>query len=79
MYAAYYCHRKSLVLLIEAGADVNASSKEGITALINATYKGKGRSTVVSKFIEAGADVNMAMEGGITPLMNAAFHVHEES
>ena len=43
--------------LIEAGADVNAVDKNGITALQRASSW--GRSDVVKMLIEAGADVNV--------------------
>ena len=68
------------MLLIEAGANVNASSEEGVTPLMDATdNKDEDTSVVVHKLIEAGADVNMTTETGVTPLTNAAYFGHEQS
>jgi ankyrin repeat protein len=60
--------------LVEAGADVNAETDDGVTALIHAVSRGRV-SYAVRVLINAGADVNMAgkQEGrkGWTPLLYA--------
>jgi ankyrin repeat protein len=60
--------------LIEAGAEVNAESDDGVTALIHAASRGRS-SDAVHALILAGADVNAAgrQEGreGWTPLLSA--------
>ncbi len=55
---------------IEGGADVNARSPDGTTALHWAVYN--GNLAVVERLIAAGADVSAANEFGSTPLAEAA-------
>lgn len=59
-----------LQLLITAGADVNATSEEGVTAVACASEGFNPRG--VELLVAAGADVNIADEDGQTPLMMAA-------
>lgn len=58
------------LLLIEAGADVNAKDTNGSTPLIWAAQK-CGLQELVKALVEAGADVNAKAAGGATPLMMA--------
>ena len=53
------------LLLIQSGADVNASNNEGVTPLCFAS--GMGLPRVVSALLERGANPNVRMEG-VTPL-----------
>jgi ankyrin repeat protein len=59
-------------LLLEAGSDVNAATKEGTTALMYAA--GRQQDAIVRLLLEAGADVNAATtRERMTPLMWAAY------
>ena len=58
-------YRRCLELVIEAGADVNASA-EGVFALIIAC--GNGFDDGVELLIKSGADVNMLGDKGLNPL-----------
>jgi ankyrin repeat protein len=62
--------------LIEAGADINAVDKNGITALQRASSW--GRSDVVKMLIEAGADVNVVGVNGRTALYWASYWGYSE-
>ena len=59
-------------LLLRHGADVNATDRDGATALLYLTA-GNAEAHWVERFINAGADVRMACEQGTTPLV-FAFH-----
>lgn len=59
-------------MLIEAGADVNATDSANETALKKALYITCPDTDVVKMLLEAGADVNIQNNDGITPLMYAA-------
>jgi ankyrin repeat protein len=56
-------------LLVSRGADVNARSKRGETALADAA--GRGDVEGVKLLLEKGADVNVADYRGYTPLIQA--------
>jgi ankyrin repeat protein len=56
-------------LLVSRGADVNARSKRGETALADAA--GRGDVDGVKLLLEKGADVNVADYRGYTPLIQA--------
>jgi ankyrin repeat protein len=60
----------TLRALIAGGADVNAKTEDGWTALMVAV--GKGRTAIVEALIAGGADVNAKTEDGWTALMVAA-------
>ena len=59
-------------LLIEKGADVNAASKSGFTALVFAAIKNDAKS--VKALLAAGADPNYALPDGTKALTAAASH-----
>ena len=66
-------HRNDLVRverLIRAGADVNAASDLGATAIWAASQNGSAE--VVERLLAAGANPNMALRHGETPLMAAS-------
>ena len=56
-------------VLVERGADVDAVSDKGSTALRSACYK--SHSAVVKYLVSMGADVNRANHAGCTCLMNS--------
>jgi ankyrin repeat protein len=57
--------------LLKKGAEVNALSKRGDTALHGACAG--GNADIVKKLLRRGAEVNVADESGDTPLHEAAF------
>ncbi len=65
------------ILEIEKGrADVNAKDEYGVTALIDASFK--GQKDLVELLILEGADLNARDNQGNTALMNAALKGHIE-
>ncbi len=94
MTASIYQNNPEIIhILVNAGADVNARSKEnsswrgqptpllpkGLTALMVAAGKQDPIiHTNVSALIEAGADVNLQDEAGFTALMYAAYFNYYE-
>jgi ankyrin repeat protein len=65
------------ILKIETGRpDVNAKDKYGVTALIDASFK--GQKDIVELLILEGADLNAQDNQGDTALMNAALKGHIE-
>jgi ankyrin repeat protein len=60
--------------LVQAGAEVNASHKQGGTALSIAAYN--GHTKVVQFLIEEGANVNAADTGNWTPLICSSLNGH---
>lgn len=63
-------------LLIDAGADVNATGEFGKTPLHYAA-EAEGPASLAELLIENGADVEKPNKGGETPLYMAAGHNHE--
>jgi len=68
MEAALYGSADDMRLLLDRGADVNARSDGGSTALIWATHDLEKTRLLLDR----GADVNAASDNGRTPLMAAA-------
>ena len=64
-------HIESLRILLDAGVDVNACEKTGVTALMSAVIM-FGRSNVAKLLLERGAHVTGKFVQGVTPLMRAA-------
>ncbi|KAG2484501.1 hypothetical protein HYH03_016730 [Edaphochlamys debaryana] len=71
MLASERGHTRVVRLLLEAGADVKATTKGGATALSLAAAE--GHADVIPLLVEAGADVNAADQKG-TPLLGVAAH-----
>lgn len=77
MHAASYFRVKCVRALIEAGADVNAKTTEGYTALHCVIHPYMGATSpretrkIVRLLVEAGADLEVAQHWGWTPLMYA--------
>ncbi len=71
--------RSLVVLLLAAGADVNAKNDYGWTALMMAVFHDHVENAKL--LLEAGADVNAKNNRGLTALMMAAqyFHDHVEN
>jgi HEAT repeat protein/ankyrin repeat protein len=63
-------------LLIERGADVNASDKNGNTALSEAASKGCDRE-VMRMLIKAGAKINAVNASGLTPFEMGLYSGHD--
>jgi hypothetical protein len=61
---------ETALLLIEAGADVNAADSNSSTSLIWSAQK-CATHELVQALVDAGADVNAQAKGGATPLMMA--------
>ena len=77
LHAAARGHVAIIEILVEAGADPNATSNEGATALHRASYRGDREA--VAMLLAAGADPNRANHAaGLTPLHGAALGGHVE-
>src|SRR6266545_1816383 len=68
MHAAAFASPESMRILLEAGADVGASSSGGATALMWAT----GETAKVQLLLDRGAAVNARLKDGTTALVTAA-------
>jgi len=68
MYAAAFSSPECLRLLLDRGAQVNASSADGSTALMWAA----GDTTKIRLLLEHGAEVNARTKDGTTALVTAA-------
>lgn len=69
MTAAIHDHPDCIELLLEAGAEPNATNQKSETALGYAAEL--NHTSCVKRLIKAGADVNNANAYGMTPLMQA--------
>jgi ankyrin repeat protein len=73
MIAANYAYPDIVDYLITQGADVNAKSKSGMTALMLAMNPNSEHTQLcVTKLIEANAKLDIQSEGGNTALMEAS-------
>ena len=69
-WAAYHDDLETAKLLVDAGADVNAANRYGVTPLSLACTN--GNEAMVDLLLEAGADPNTTLRGDETALMTAA-------
>lgn len=76
MLASESGHQEIVKILIDAGADVNATTEDGQTALMLASQN--GHQEIVNILIDAGADVNATAEDGQTALTLASQNGHQE-
>ena len=67
----------SVEILLAEGADVNANTANGMTALMCAASK--GHTGIVQNLLDKGADVNTKRYDGLTALTLAAFFGHAGS
>ena len=67
-------HAAVVMRLLEAGADVNATEKDGVTALHWAAKD--GHTAIVMRLLAAGANVHARDEDGLTALDWAAKQGH---
>src|SRR5438045_2151479 len=68
MFAAAFGSRDAVRLLVDSGANINATSNAGLTALHLAWRD----ETVVRLLLDHGANVNSKSQLGFTPLLVAA-------
>jgi ankyrin repeat protein len=68
--AAQKGNKDAAIASIKAGADVNATDKDGNTPLILASRR--GNENIVELLIKARANVNKANNNGVTPLIEAS-------
>lgn len=73
MIAAGEGHTNLIELFLDKGSVIEATDKEGLTALAWACVR--GRLAAVQHLIERGAEVNTSDNTGRTPLDLAAFQV----
>ena len=64
---------EAIDLLVEAGADLHAVSKDGLTPLCNAVKLGHDSHAICIKILEAGAEVNQVIRPKDTALTVAAW------
>ena len=77
MYASYYGQESVVNLLIERGANINASEYvDGRTALMDSSIN--GQSEMVELLLNRGADINAKSNTGWTALMWAVERKHNE-
>jgi len=68
---------ETVALLLEKGADVDATDDFGTTALIRAADEGHTGS--VALLLDRGADVNTTTDSGMTALIRAAEEGHTDT
>ena len=73
--ADYNPNPEVITMLVKAGADVNAQTRDGYTALMYAA--GQRNPEVITMLLEAGADVKAWDTLSMTALMWAAAHNRE--
>ena len=69
-WAAHWDNLQIADLLLDAGADVNATNELGVTPLSLACINGS--APMVDRLLERGADANHALPTGVTALMTCA-------
>ena len=74
--AAWRGDYEMVALMLERGEDVNATDKNGASALMHAAWR--GYTDIAMLLIDRGADVNIIGKNDSTALMNAVFNGHED-
>ncbi len=74
--AAKQSNLKGLASLLASGADVNAATGDGSTALMWAAYN--NQPDAVEDLLKAGADPNAVTDLGVSALWNAAINGNDE-
>ena len=69
-WAAHHDRLEIAGLLLDAGAEVDATNRYGVTPLALASVNGS--TTMIARLLDAGADPNLPNPEGETPLMTAA-------
>ncbi len=77
MSAAFFNHTDVVRILLDKGADVNAETDKGYTALIESAWP--GFVDVMKILIEKGANIEAKDKEGTTALMVAARNLHEDA
>lgn len=77
MYAAYMGHEKTILLLLEMGADTNQKTRQGSTSLILAAMCGCGH--VMPSLLQNGASLEAKDNRGWTALFHAASSGHQQT
>lgn len=72
--AAFFGHPEIAALLLEAGADANALSKNAMSLRPLHSAAATRQRTIVEMLLVYGADPNIGQQGGWTPLHAAAHH-----
>ena len=76
--AAYFGRPEAAWVLLDRGADVAATARNGMRVqALHSAVAGR-HLDVVRVLVEAGADTNVHQHGGWTPLMGAAAHGDED-
>jgi ankyrin repeat protein len=71
--AAHFGHTNTVRWLLEAGADVQARSRNDLANQpLHAATAGRAPVELLTLLLEAGADVNARQRGGFTPLQATA-------
>lgn len=76
IHAAYLGHTETVIVLIQAGADVNATGKKWQTSLMYAAEQ--GHLETVQALVEAKADINATDKDGWRALEYAEYGKHPE-
>lgn len=74
--AAYFAHPTLVHMLLQAGADPDATARGARLRPLHAAVAGRD-AAAVRHLLEAGAEVSVRQHGGFTPLMAAAMHGDE--
>lgn len=76
IWAASYCEKDIVEILLSQGADTNLQADDGTSALMCAATK--GNKDIVELLLNHGADANLQADDGVTALMCAATQGNED-
>ena len=77
LHAAIKGDPEAVKALVQAGADIEATDRDGFTALMAAAYN--GQTEAVSALVQAGANLEATDRGGMTALILPAYKGHTEA